>query len=295
MRYGDPRAFRVALEQRLKTGAGGDGARLSRERKYVVFDRLLARLAAAAPDRWLLKGGFALDLRLAERARATKDIDIDWGAAEEELLDALIDAAAYDADDFFEFAVERAGEPEDRLGGSHRFRVAASLAGRPFETFLLDVGFRDATTHIEYLTTPGTLEFAGIEPVTVAATPLELHVAEKLHAYTRVYEGSRVSTRAKDLVDLSLIAELSPLDAARLHSAIDEIFAERGTHPVPDRLPEPPEGLAIPFRQLAEAVGVPTETSEAHAHAAAIIDPILSGEIRQGSWDPGARAWRDRA
>jgi Nucleotidyl transferase AbiEii toxin, Type IV TA system len=161
MRYGDARAFRVALEQRLKTGAGDDGARLSRERKYVVFDRLLARLAATAPDRWLLKGGFALDLRLAERARATKDIDIDWQAAEEELLEALIDATAYDAGDFFEFTVELVGKPEDRLGGSHRFRVAAALAGRPFETFLLDVGFRDATAHIEYLTTPGTLTFAG--------------------------------------------------------------------------------------------------------------------------------------
>jgi Nucleotidyl transferase AbiEii toxin, Type IV TA system len=142
-----------------------------------------------------------------------------------------------------------------------------------------------------YLTTPGTLAFAGIEPVTVAATPLELHVAEKLHAYTRVYEGSRASTRAKDLVDLALIAELSPLDAARLRSAIDETFAGRGTHTVPDRLPEPPEGWEVPFRQLAEAVGVPTETSEAHAHAAAVIDPILSGEIEQGTWEPKARIW----
>ena len=42
-----------------------------RDRKRVAFDRLLARLAATAPDRWLLKGGFALDLRLAERARST--------------------------------------------------------------------------------------------------------------------------------------------------------------------------------------------------------------------------------
>lgn len=145
-------------------------------------------------------GGFALDLRLAERARATKDIDIDWQAAEEELLDALIDAAAYAAGDFF-----------------------------------------------------------------------------------------------KDLVDLSLIAELSALDAARLRSAIDEIFAGRGTHRVPDRLPEPPESWRVPFRQWAEAVGVSTETSEAHAQAAAVIDPILSGEIKQGTWKPGARAWGDHA
>ena len=77
MRYRDAVAFRQALEQRLRAGAG-DGARLSRDRKRVAFDRLLVRLAAAAPDQWLLKGGFALDLRLAERARATKDIDLDW-------------------------------------------------------------------------------------------------------------------------------------------------------------------------------------------------------------------------
>lgn len=128
----------MALEQRLKTGAAGEGARLARDRKRLVFERLLARLTATGPDRWLLKGGFALELRLAERARATKDIDLDWQAAEEEVLDAVLDAAAHDADDFFHFMVERTGTPEDRLGGSHRFRVAASLAGRPFETFLLD-------------------------------------------------------------------------------------------------------------------------------------------------------------
>lgn len=71
MRYRDAVAFRQALEQRLKASAG-DGPRLSRDRKRVAFDRLLVRLAAAAPDQWLLKGGFALDLRLAERARATR-------------------------------------------------------------------------------------------------------------------------------------------------------------------------------------------------------------------------------
>jgi hypothetical protein len=95
MRCRDAVAFRQALEQRLKARAG-DGMRLSRDRKRVAFDRLLARLAAVAPDQWLLKGGFALDLRLAERARATKDIDLDSHAAEEELLDALIDTATYE-------------------------------------------------------------------------------------------------------------------------------------------------------------------------------------------------------
>jgi hypothetical protein len=295
MRYRDAVAFRQALEQRLKARAGGDGARLSRDRKRVAFDRLLARLAAAAPDQWLLKGGFALDLRLAERARATKDIDLDWHAAEEELLDTLIDAATYEAGDFFDFAIQRGGTPDDRLGGSQRFRVAASLAGRPFEMFALEVGFRDAeVTMAEHLITPDILAFAGIEPVTVAAIRLELHVAEKLHAYTRTYKEARPSTRAKDLVDLALIADLSPLEATLLREAIEATFARRDTHAVPAELPQPPTDWRTPFRQLAQTVGIPTELADAHGAAAALLDPILACEVRIGTWQPEARRWRDQ-
>jgi hypothetical protein len=141
MKYSDAPAFRQALEQRLKRRTGGDGASLARDRKRVAFDRLLARLQAVAAGQWLLKGGFALDLRLVDRARTTKDIDIDWQATSNALLETLIDASDYDAGDFFTFTIERSGVPDDRVGGSHRFRVTASLAGRPFETFLLDVGF----------------------------------------------------------------------------------------------------------------------------------------------------------
>lgn len=241
MKYEDAIAFRQALEQRLKDRADGDGARLVRDRKRVAFDRLLARLLAVANRQWLLKGGFALDLRLTARARSTKDIDIEWRAGEEELLDALLDAASHDAADFFAFAIERAGVPEDRLGGSHRFRVSASLAGRPFETFLLDVGFRaDDGLTVESLRTEDLLGFAGIEPIEVDAVPLELQVAEKLHAYTRTYEGGRTSTRPKDLVDLALISELSHLDAATLRREIETVFALRDTHPAPKALSSPP-------------------------------------------------------
>jgi hypothetical protein len=50
VRYSDGGAFRQALEQRLKTRAVEDGARLARDRKRVAFDRLLARLATIAPN-----------------------------------------------------------------------------------------------------------------------------------------------------------------------------------------------------------------------------------------------------
>jgi predicted nucleotidyltransferase component of viral defense system len=286
VRYGDGGAFRQALEQRLKTRAGEDGARLARDRKRVAFDRLLARLATIAPDSWLLKGGFALDLRLAERARATKDVDLDWQAAEAELLDTLLEAAEWDAVDFFSFSIERTGSPQDRLGGSHRFRIAATLGGRPFEIFLLDVGFRsEPIAGIETLMTPDLLSFAGIEPVTVRVVPLELQIAEKLHAYTRTHENERPSTRTKDLVDLGLIAELSVLDAARLRQAVDTTFSSRTTDQ-PSSLPLPPEEWRTPFRQLAQAVGVADDLGAGHATAAALLDPILNGEIKARALAP---------
>jgi hypothetical protein len=245
-----------------------------------------------SPGRWLLKGGFALDLRLAGRARATKDVDTEWRADEEDLLDALIEAAEHDAGDFLDFSIERAGMPEDRLGGSHRFRVAASLGGRPFEVFPLDVGLsRDPDAGAETLIVPNLLAFAGVEPVSVPTIPLELQAAEKVHAYTRTYGGSRSSTRAKDLVDLTLIAGFFSQDAATLRGEIEATFVRRGTHPVPSGLPLPPEDWRTPFRRLAEAVGVPGDLRTGHGDAAALIDPVLESSVTRGIWDPEARRW----
>lgn len=292
MRYADAPAFRMALEQRLKERADGDGALLARDRKRVTFDRLLARLQVVGEGQWLLKGGFALDLRLAARARSTKDIDIEWQAEESEMLDALLDTADQDLGDFFVFGIERAGIPEDRLGGSHRFRVSVTLAGRPFETFLLDVGLRvDEPIDSEALRTDDLLTFAGIDHVEVAAVPLELQTAEKLHAYTRTYEGERPSTRVKDLVDLALIAELSSMDAGDLRSQVETVFSLRATHPAPSHLPPPPTDWATPFRRLAEEVGAPAKLENGQHDAAALLDPVLTGEVTAGTWDPDERRW----
>ena len=76
MRYASAAAFRRALETRLLAQSRNGGVSLIRLRKSVAFDRLLARVFAVAPDRWVLKGGLALDYRLGARARTTMDIDL---------------------------------------------------------------------------------------------------------------------------------------------------------------------------------------------------------------------------
>lgn len=292
MRYPTAAAFRRALEDRLKSLAGNDPARLARYRKRVVFDRLLARLVAAAPSAWVLKGGFALDLRLADRARTTKDVDLAWHAEEHDLLDALLDAAGRDLDDHFVFSLERADTAPDLLGGAHRFRVTASLAGRPFEAFVLDVGVHEGQSAGEdLLTTPDLLGFAGIPRVTVPTLPLAAQVAEKLHAYTRTYEGGRGSTRTKDLVDLALIAQLFPMEAKTLRTEIDDVFARRATHEAPGALPPPPADWRAPYQRLAIVVGLDPDLRAGHTAAAAMLDPVLRLEVTTGSWDPDTATW----
>jgi hypothetical protein len=144
MRYATPAAFRTALEARLLVHSKATSLTLDRLRKQVVFERLLARLLVAAPGRWVLKGGFALDLRLGTRARPTKDLDLARGDAVEQATADLLAAQAVDLGDYFVFTVERSEELDDVLeGAAVRYRVTASLAGRRFEQVVVDVGFGD--------------------------------------------------------------------------------------------------------------------------------------------------------
>jgi predicted nucleotidyltransferase component of viral defense system len=264
-------------------------------RKRIAFDRLLARLAVVAHGRWLLKGGFALDLRLSARARSTKDVDIEWRTDEAELPDILLDAASHELGDFFDLTIEETGVPENPLGGTQRFKVSSSLAGRPFESFVLDVGRRETgATPSETLRTDDLLAFAGIASVPVEAVALEVQVAEKLHALTRTYEGGRTSTRTKDLVDIVLISRLSSLDAEALRREVHEAFVTRDTHAVPHSVPPPPPTWTGAFRRLADEVGIPNNLVSGFEESAALLNPILMGEVTSGSWNPTKRRWQGR-
>jgi predicted nucleotidyltransferase component of viral defense system len=295
VKYRDASALRQALEQRLRVRAAGDGARVARDRKRVAFERLLARLNEVAPGDWLLKGGFALDLRLADRARATRDVDLDWQADEEKLAERLIEVAGIGADEFFTFGIERTGMAPEQLGGSHRFRVTVSLAGRPFETFLLDVGLRSSLVdERDTLTTTDLLSFAEIEPVEVPAVPLERHIAEKLHAYTRRYGDDQPSSRVKDLIDLVLMSELASYEYGRLRDAIVGTFGERQTHELPASLPAPSGDWSQPYRVLAAEVGLDPDLASGHRAAAALLDPILGDAPDLDRWDERGMTWQHR-
>lgn len=64
---------------------------------YMVMAGLLERAATAGRPRFIVKGGIALELRLRDRARATKDIDVVLQAAEADLARTLESAITGEA------------------------------------------------------------------------------------------------------------------------------------------------------------------------------------------------------
>ncbi len=293
MNYDSGASFRRALEDRLRSQSLQTGAPLVRLRKMVAFDRFLVRLVQDQPNAWVLKGGLALQLRLGERARTTKDIDVLLLTPHEDVHQSLVRAALLDLGDWFQFQVERspAEVPAEPVGGV-RFQVQGLLDRRRFETFHIDVGWGDRLLDtVETLVTPALLAFANIPPTEVPSYPLPQQIAEKVHAYTRpraTGEGSRV----KDMVDILLIAELRPMHGQALAQALQATFDTRTTHALPLHLPNPPSTWAAPFRRLAEETGLGYQTLTGASEAARrFLDPVLRGETF-GLWDPMTWSWQ---
>jgi hypothetical protein len=275
-RYATAAAFRIALEARLKSLAQAEGVDLQRLRRQVSFDRLLARLFSEPNVPWLLKGGYAMELRLRS-ARTTKDIDLSLPGEvgrKGDVLERLQDSATTDLGDYFTFAVglpqmDLEGAPE---GGS-RYPVIASLAGRVFTKFHLDVGIGDAIVRpTEIIRGRDWLEFAGIPLVPCIAISREQQFAEKLHAYTRPRE--RPNSRVKDLVDMALLVKMGLLGSAKLKEAIRATFDQRGSHAVPTVFPDPPESWRQPYAQLAGECGLEWTIEESVQTIASRMDQM---------------------
>jgi len=293
MKYAAPEAFRAALDQRIRNEAAASGVPVMRLRKRVAFERFLARLTVVDPQCWVLKGAFALDLRLGLRAPTTKDIDL-AGAEDEQTATAdLIAAQAIDLHDHFNFDVTRTPALDQAEAfRAVRYSVTAELAGRRFEQFPVDVALSEhPTAPSERLRIPSLLDFADIQPTEMPVIALEQHIAEKVHAYTATYgPQEQPSTRTKDLIDLLLIADLATPNADHLLDSLDATFRNRARQPLPTALPAPPASWATPYASAAEAVGLPTDLDTAHTDAATFLDPVLASAAT-GCWDPTQKRW----
>jgi predicted nucleotidyltransferase component of viral defense system len=269
--YETPVAFRQALEARLNELARQRGVDVQRLRRQVAFDRFLCRLFQESCERWLLKGGYAMELRLQE-SRTTRDIDLTTrgpirgpGRLSARILRLLQTAASMDLGDFFVFAV---GEPTQDLAGAPyggaRYPVEVRLAGRVFARFHVDVGTGDPVLEpVETVRGEDWLEFAGVYTVPFPSISSEQQFAEKLHAYTLPRVG-RPNTRVRDLLDMYLLIRAG-VRSDRTVEAVLAVFDRRKTHSVPAALLPPPEAWVVPFAALADECGAGIRMDQAFA------------------------------
>ena len=262
-KYGTAGAFRQALEERLKFISRQEGTDLQRLSRQVAFDRFLARLAGATAGDWILKGGYAMELRF-NTARSTRDLDFTMRAGDtESALDHLQFAGALDISDFFSFRVGEAMMDLDAAPyGGARYPVEARLDGRTFVKFHVDVGIGDVILEpVEALTTRDWLAFAAIPSPSVTMIAREQQFAEKIHAYT--LPRSKPNSRVRDLVDLYLLIASASLDSDRCTEALRRTFERRATHDLPRELTPPPADWERPFQAMAEECQIDTEYQHA--------------------------------
>lgn len=236
MSYESLGAFRHALEPRLLNHARETGTDLNRLRRRVVFERILLRLTAIQPGRWVVKGGMAVELRIRDSARMTRDLDLNLrtdtetpSEAHEHLVAALSTDPTHDGF-LFEVSGPTTVEPDQAGRPGWRYGLSADLAGRSFATVRVDVVSRtDELTSTETLPVTSLVSFAGFEDFEIEAADTAQQLAEKLHAMTRPWDD-RDNTRVKDLADMVSFID-GGLDPERAIHATQHVFSVRSTHP----------------------------------------------------------------
>jgi hypothetical protein len=284
--YSTAGAFRRALEERLKGISQADEIDLNRLRRQVSFDRLLARLFRGETVPWILKGGYALELRFSN-ARSTVDIDLslqrvteigDANTVVQRMLQRADDVAL---GDWFEYSI---GPPVTDLTaapyGGARYPVEARMDARIFARFHLDAGIGDVVMQPhETILCRDWLGFAGIKTSQVRMIGREQQFAEKIHAYT--LPRSAQNSRVKDLVDLALLIDSDGLDQQRILDGLRLTFERRGTHVLPMDLVPPPPNWQTPFQALAEECGLQPDVDAVFVQVREFLADVLAKRTEQ--------------
>lgn len=281
MTYDTPEALRMAIEARIGNISDETGIAVDRLRRRLIFQRVVARLQGAEPGQWVVKGGMAMETRLGDRARLTKDLDLGVrgdldGAAE--LRDRLIELLVTNyAQDGFAFVVADPQRLTEDQGGdvTWRARLEARLAGRQFGPLRLDISPRERElTATEVRELPNLLDFAGVPAIEVEIVDINRHAAEKFHGMLKQFDD-RENTRVRDLADLMLMQEEGLLDLRTLASDIQTVWAERGGTP-PFPFPGLPHSWPDRYERIAADNDIePRSFAEACRRAQALWQELL--------------------
>jgi hypothetical protein len=220
------------LEKTLARVARQHGLDQERLRRWVSFLALCGVLERAIHEgilsRYYLKGGVALELRFAVAARATKDLDLGLDGDRASRLSSFGGALQLGFDEFT-FRLRPMTHHMD-LADTVRVEVAISFRTRAWQSIDVDLG--PAGVEDADLVDPTVIGLSEMGlPVTTPVRCLNLseQVAQKLHACT----GPVSTGRARDILDILLIDMLGKLNYVQTRNAVEKVFRQRGTHPIP--------------------------------------------------------------
>ena len=206
-----------------------------RLRRWVSFLALCGVLERAVSegilDSYDLKGGVALELRFAEGARATKDIDIGIPIERTKRLRVFQDAVALGFDDFT-FLLKGKPLNMDKVDAV-RLELVIRYRTRAWQTIDVDLGPSGrGAVELVVPTIRGVAAMGLRIQSPVRCLNLNEQIAQKLHACTGPYSAGR----ARDVLDILLIDLLGELDLKAVRAAAELVFAERATHAFPPTL-----------------------------------------------------------
>jgi hypothetical protein len=243
---------------------------------YMIMAGVLERSADTDAPRFIVKGGVALELRLRDRARATKDIDIVLRDPNADLADALEQAVTREAYQGFSF--RRKGQPLLLNNGAVNMEFGATYRGQPWTSVSVDIARAEpGESDVEWVDAIALTDVFGVTgPTELPCLPLRFHVAQKLHGMTLPPRPGKQNERFRDLVDLLLMEAMITHDFAAVREACELVFSSRNTHPWPPDLTAMPAHWAKPFAQLAEELELPeTEMDTALVRVRGFVARIL--------------------
>ncbi|MFA6118483.1 MAG: nucleotidyl transferase AbiEii/AbiGii toxin family protein [Parachlamydiales bacterium] len=220
---------------------------MQRTRRKLAFERLLARIFYHDSSNFVLKGGYAMELRFSS-SRATKDIDLTClhrindinSSMEEIIIEELRQLSKIDLNDFFTFEISKAQmELENAPYGGARYSISSFIDKRLFVRFQLDIGADVIVDEIEDIDGCDWLKYCDIATPKIKMISVEQQLAEKLHAYS-LPRKERVNSRVKDLIDMILLIKLKQINLSNFKLVIQKVFKTRKTHKIPQVLESPP-------------------------------------------------------
>lgn len=261
-----------------------------------ILERFLYRLSRSEHrNRLVLKGGMLL--AAFDERRPTADVDLlaRMVSNDVEMIAALVrEVLAVEADDGVVFESDalraRAIRDTDPYTGV-RITVPATIA-RARRPLRVDVNVGDPVTPA-----PVEVEYPALlaEPFRIVGYPIETVLAEKI--VTMVDRGD-ATTRERDFADVLMLTKRHAVDATELGAAIRATGAHRRSdlRPLRSVLIVLAAARQPDWERFVTRSGLVAELPAAYAETIAAVadfaDPILSGEITSGEWDPVKRAWR---